>query len=58
MLPSLIMVVNPTVNYMLYESLIAELKGWKRKQTGKNLLAAPAAQAVSLQLVDYGKNSL
>ena len=34
MLPSLIMVANPTVNYMLYEALTNRLLEWKRKAPG------------------------
>ena len=34
MLPSLIMVANPTVNYMLYEALTNRLLDWKRKAPG------------------------
>ena len=33
-LPSLIMVANPTVNYMLYEALTNRLLEWKRKAPG------------------------
>lgn len=34
-LPSLIMVSNPTVNYMFYEWLLARLASWEIKRSGK-----------------------
>ena len=34
MLPSLVMVANPTVNYMLYEVLLARLAELKRRRRG------------------------
>ncbi len=35
MIPSLIMVTNPTVNYMLYESFTAQLLRFRRRQALK-----------------------
>ena len=42
MLPSLVMVSNPTVNYMLYETFRARLEDWRR------VLAGARCQGLSL----------
>ena len=48
MLPSLIMVINPTVNYMLYENFTTQLMRVRRRQ---------ALQAGKLTLITICSNS-
>lgn len=38
-LPSLVMVSNPSVNYMLYESFRSRLEGWRRTASGASWTA-------------------
>ena len=47
-LPSLVMVSNPTVNYMLYEYLRARLEDWRAVLAGAQLPALPSPRCPCL----------
>jgi adenine nucleotide transporter 17 len=47
--PSMIMVINPTIQYILYESLVARALEWQRNSRAARPAAGSAAAAVQRQ---------